>query len=108
MATPGRAVFFRDVLFNLASVVDWQVANAKKQRQVDIDNVIENAKRVMHDYAIVDQVCVKMIDIYCKIDYKKQGTYIITEVFISSTVQVQLGKVNGCINIRLLKPHFNE
>ena len=39
MATPGQAVFVRDILFNLASVVDWRVATAVKQRQDDIDNV---------------------------------------------------------------------
>ena len=39
MFTPGQAVFGRDMLFNLASVVDWIFATAAKQRQVDIDNV---------------------------------------------------------------------
>ena len=38
-ATPGQVVFDRDVIFNLASVVDWQVINSEKHRQVDIDNV---------------------------------------------------------------------
>ena len=50
MATPGQYVFGRDVLFNLASVVDWRVATAKNQRQVDIDNVKENVRKVTHDY----------------------------------------------------------
>ena len=52
MATPGQAVFGRDMLYNLASVVDWLVVTFAKQRQVDIDNVRENAKRVTYDYAI--------------------------------------------------------
>ena len=39
MVTPCKSVFGRDMLFNLASVVDWQVATAAKQCQVDIDNV---------------------------------------------------------------------
>ena len=39
MATPGQAVFGRDVLFNLASVFYWRVTIVAKQRQVDIDNV---------------------------------------------------------------------
>ena len=46
------------MLFNLASVIAWQVITAAKQRQVDIDNVRENNKRVTHDYAIGDQVYV--------------------------------------------------
>ena len=43
ISTPGLDIFGRDMLFNLASVVDWQVATAAKQLQVDIDNVRENA-----------------------------------------------------------------
>ena len=42
MATPGQTVFDRYMLFNLASVIDCQVATAAKQRQVDIDITIEN------------------------------------------------------------------
>ena len=64
MATPGQDFFGRDMLFNLAPVVDLRVVTAAKQRQVDIDNVRENAKQVMHDYAIGNQVYVEMTGIY--------------------------------------------
>ena len=64
MTTPVQSVIGRDTLFNLASVVDWRVATAVKQRQVDINNVRENAKQVVHDYAIGDQVYVEMTGIY--------------------------------------------
>ena len=74
------------MLFNLASVVDWQVSNAVRQRQLDIDNVRKNAKRVMHDHDIGNQVYVEITDIYRKLDYMKQGLYIITEVFANGTV----------------------
>ena len=60
MTTTGQTVFGRDMLFNLASVVDCKVATSAKQRQVDIDNVRENSKRVTHDYAISDRVYVEM------------------------------------------------
>ena len=48
MSTPGQAVFGRDTLFKIALVVDWQVATASKQSQVDIDNVIYKANQVTH------------------------------------------------------------
>ena len=32
LSTPGQAVFGRDMLFNLASVIDWSVATSVKQR----------------------------------------------------------------------------
>ena len=108
MSTPGQAVFGRDMLFNFASVVEWRVVNAARQSQVDIDNARENAKRVTYDYVIGNQVYVEMTGIYRKLDYRRQGTYITTEVFTNGTVQVQHGQVNERINIRRLKPHFDE
>ena len=39
MATPCQAVFGRDMIFKITSVVDGRVSTAAKQRQVDIDNV---------------------------------------------------------------------
>ena len=62
-ATPGQTAFGIDMLFNLESVIDWRVATTVKQRQVDIDNVRENTKRVTHDYAIGDRVYVEMTGI---------------------------------------------
>ena len=73
------------MLFNLALVVDWRVATAAKQHQVDIDNVRENAKQVTHDYAIGNQVYVEMTGIYHTLEYREQGPYRITEVFTNST-----------------------
>ena len=86
MATPCQAVLGRYMLFNLASVADWRVVTAAKQHQLVIDNVRENAKQVTHDYAIGDQVYVEITGIYQKLDYRKQGPYIITEVFTNGTV----------------------
>ena len=39
-ATPGQAVFCRDMIFNLVSVVEWQVRTAGKQLEVDINNFL--------------------------------------------------------------------
>ena len=108
MATPGQAVFGRYMLCNLASIVDWRVATATKQRKLDIDNVRENVKRVTHDYAIGNQVYVEMTGIYHKLDYKEKGPYRITEVFTNGTVRVQNEQVNERINTRRLNPHFDE
>ena len=78
MATPGQDVFGRDMQFNLASVLDWQVVTAAKQKQVEIDNFQENATRVTNDYAIGDQFYVEMTGIYHKLYYNKQELYITT------------------------------
>ena len=96
------------MLFNLASVVDRQVSTDVKQHQVDIDNVRENDRRVTHDYVIGDLVYMEITEIYRKLDYKKQGPYIITEVFTNGVFRFQRGQVNVRINMRRLKPCFDE
>ena len=74
------------MILKLSSVVYLRVVTAKKQRQVDIDNVRENNARVTHDYAGGDLLYVEISGIYLKLDYKRQGLYIITEIFTNATV----------------------
>ena len=100
MATPDQNAFGKYIIFNLVSVIDWQVITAAKQQQVGIDNVQENARQFMHDYAIGDQFYMEMTGLYRKLDYKKQVLYIITEFFTNGTVQFQQGQLNERINMR--------
>ena len=78
------------MIFNLASVIYWRAITTKKQRQVDINNVCENAKQVIFDYTVGDLVYVGMTGIHQKIDYKKIGPYVTTAVFTNGTVRVQM------------------
>ena len=71
MEKTGQSVFGRYMLFNLTSVVYWQVVTTATKRQVYIDNVRENARQVKNDYAIRNQVYVEITGIYLKLDYKK-------------------------------------
>ena len=52
------------MLFNLTLIIDWSVVTARKQRQVDIDNVHKDARRIRHDYAIGNLVYVENKGIY--------------------------------------------
>ena len=87
------------MVFNLSTVVNLKAIPARKQAQVDRDNLRENAKRVSHDYAIGDQVYVKIDGIKRKLNNKKRGPYRITQICTNGTVQIQKGKVNERINI---------
>ena len=49
-----------------------------------------------------------MTDIYHILDYNKQGTDIIKQVFTNSTFRVQRGHVHDIIHIIRLKSHFVE
>ena len=104
--TPGQHVFGRDMVFNLSTVIDWKAIIARKQAQIDRDNLRENANRVSHDHAIGDQVYVKIDGIKQKLDNKQHVPYRITQIHTNGTVQIQKGNVNKHINIRRLEPHF--
>ena len=86
MATPCQAILGRYMLFNLASVVYWRVVTPTERRQIDIDNVPIKARQVTHDYAVGNVVYVEINGIYHKLDYKKQSSNRIIEVFKNSTV----------------------
>ena len=83
---PGQAVFGGDMLFNLMSIVDWYIVTSRNKRQVDIDDVCKNARRVSHDFTTGDLFYVENTEIYCKLDYNKQGPYVINEVSTNCNV----------------------
>ena len=68
-ATPVQVIFGRDMIFNLASVIDWRVITNGKQQQLETDNMRENARQVTNEYAIGDPVHGDMTGIYCKLYY---------------------------------------
>ena len=94
-----QALCGRYMLFNLISIIDWRIVTTRTQRQINIDNVSETARQVMHDYAIGNLVYVENTGIYQKLDYKKQGQYIITEFFTRGIVRLQRGDMNKRINV---------
>ena len=49
-----------------------------------------------------------MTGLYHILGYKKKVPYIINEVFTNGTVRFQQGKLHEIINIKQLKPQFNE
>ena len=53
---------------------------------MEIDNVRESARKVAHDYTKDNLVYVEMNGIYLKLDYTKQGLYIVIKLFKNSTV----------------------
>ena len=87
-------MFGRNILFKITSIIDWHIVFARKYQQVDIDNARKKYKWVRNEYKIGDLIYLEEKVIYRKLDYKKQGPYIIAEVFKKDTVQVQRGAIN--------------
>jgi hypothetical protein len=109
-ATPAQLVFGRDMIFNIATVVDWHALHNRKQTQVLRDNIRENDKRIEHEYNVGDFVYVvrDKDDVARKMTAPKTGPYAVTDVYDNGTVRIQRGNVNERINIRRIEPHFGE
>ena len=96
------------MLFNLKAVVDWKQISARKQKQVDKDNLRENSKRIDHDYQVDDKVYITREGIHRKLEGPRIGPFKVTKIYTNGTVRVQRGAINERINIRRLYPHFSS
>ena len=57
-ATPGAAIFGRDMLFDIPFIADWINVGDYRQRQTDRHTARENTKWVVWDFTIGDKVLV--------------------------------------------------
>ncbi len=51
-ASPGAAIFGRDMLFDVPFIADWKQIGEHRQRQTDLGNERENKTRVDFDYKV--------------------------------------------------------
>ena len=106
-ASPGAAIFGRDMLFDIPFVADWNDIGRRRQKAVEKDNARENASRISFDYKVGQKVLLRKDGILRKAEYKYEGPYEITQVFCNGTVRIQRGSINERLNIRRLTP-FTE
>ena len=57
-ASPGAAIFGRDMLFDIPFVADWHKIGDYRQHQTDRSNKRENNKRVDYYYKVGDYVLI--------------------------------------------------
>jgi len=106
-ATPTQLVFGRDAMLNVKFQADWQLIKQLKQPKIHQNNLIENNKRIPHEYKIKDKV---LYSIQTKAKYAEnpyKEPYEITKVNKNGTVQLRMGAIYETVNIRLIKP-YNE
>ena len=110
-ATPGAAIFGRDMLFDIPFIADWDEIGKRRQQQVDKNNARENKKRVPYDYIVGNKV-LKINEVNGerapKAHDKNNGPYVITQVYCNGTVRIQRGSINERLNIRRLTPYFEN
>jgi hypothetical protein len=51
-ASPGAAIFGRDMLYDIPFIADWQKIGEYRQRLTDLSNARENEGRMDYDYEV--------------------------------------------------------
>ncbi len=57
-ASPGAAIFGRDMLFDILFVADWKQIGDYRQHQTDHSNKPKNDKHVDYDYKVCDKILI--------------------------------------------------
>ena len=110
-ASPGQAIFGRDMLFDIPYLCDWSEIGRRRQQLVDRSNRRENKKRVPFDYEVGQKaMIIKATDgsHLPKPEDVHEGPYEITQVFTNGTVRLQRGAINERLNVRRLTPYFES
>jgi len=92
-ASPGAALFGRDMLFDIPFVANWkQMGDYRQQSQTDRSNTCENEKRVDYDYKVSNKVIIRKDGILCKAESTwKKEPWTITPVHTNGTIRIQCG-----------------
>ena len=101
---PGQLIFGRDMILNTQYLADWTVIKARKQQLISKNNIIENSKRIPHQYKVGDKV---MLENHCANKYEQlyKGPYLVTQVNTNGTVHLKIGAATDTVNIRHIHPY---
>jgi hypothetical protein len=103
-ASPGAAIFGRDMLFDIPFIADWQKIGEHRQQLTDLNNAHENKGRIDYDYKVGQKVLIWKQGIlrkYESIWHRKP--WLITSVHTNGTITVQRGNELERMNIRRVK-----
>jgi hypothetical protein len=108
-ASPGAAIFGRDMLFNILFIANWNKIGDYRQCQTDLNTAHKNSKQVNYDYKFGDKVLLTQEGILCKAEspYSKKP-WPITTVHTSRTIRIQCGTPLERLNIRRVAPFVDE
>jgi hypothetical protein len=93
-ASPGAAIFGRDVLFDIPYIADWNKIGDYMQRQTDLNTKRKNNSRIDYDYKVGGKVLLRKDGILCKTESRH------------GTIRVKRGSKSERLNIRQVTPFF--
>jgi len=108
-ASPGAAIFGRDMLFDIPYIADWNKVGEHRQRQTDRNTARENESRVDYDYKVGGKVLIRKDGILRKSESRYDSDpWTITSVHTNGTIRVERGTKSERINIRRVTPFFDK
>ncbi len=103
-ASPGAAIFERDMLLDFPFITDWQKIGEHRQQLTDLKNAHENEGRIDYDYRIGQKVLLQNVGIFCNTEsIWHRKPWLITSVHTNGTITVQRGHKIERMNIRRVK-----
>ena len=106
-ASPGAAIFGRDMLFDIPFLADWNKIGDYRQHQTDLNTERENKSRIDYDYKVGDKVLVRKDGILRKTESRyNSDPWTITTVHTNGTIRVQRRSKSERLNIRRVIPFF--
>jgi len=106
-ATPMQLVFQRDAILNIPFHANWEHIKRRKQDRIHKNNEKENKKRTPHTYRRGHKVLYKK-EVGAKFDPIWDGPYPIRELYDNGTIKINTGVVDKIVNIRNVRPYFEE
>jgi hypothetical protein len=108
-ASPGAAIFGRDMLFDILFIADWNKIGDYRQRQTDLNMARENGKQADYTYKDGNKVLLTEEGILHKAEspYSKKP-WTITTIHANGTVRIHCGTKSERLNIRRVTPFTEE
>jgi hypothetical protein len=107
-ASPGAAIFGRDMLFDIPFIADWQKIGEHRQQLNDLNNARENKGRIDYDYKVGQKVLLWKEGILRNTESRwHKKPWLIMSVHTNGTITVQRRTKIDRMNIRRVKP-FKE
>jgi hypothetical protein len=107
-ASPGAAIFGRDILFDIPFIAEKQKIGEHRQKLTELNNARENKGRIDHGYKVGQKVLLRKEGILRNAESRwHKEPKLITSVHTNGTITVQCGNKIERMNIRRVKP-FEE
>ncbi len=108
-ASPGAAIFGRDILFDIPFVADWCKIEEQRQSLTNCGNQWENAKQIDYDYKVGDKVLVINEGILHKAEsaYGKEP-WTINTVQTNGTIRIQCETEMEQLSIQRVEPFTDD